>query len=84
MILLTMLAATAHADFRFVHTSDQHVSGSTGYAETDANLFREITQLSPRAAVVAGPGNVTANHPHLARPEPIKWLDVDSTASIVH
>lgn len=58
MLAIAVAPSVVLGDFRFVHTSDQHVSGKQGNAETDERLFKEIAGLSPRPAFVAGTGDL--------------------------
>jgi outer membrane protein assembly factor BamB len=56
-LLVFVAASTAAADFRFIHVSDIHV-GAGKNAETDANMFREISALDPKPAFIAGTGDL--------------------------
>jgi len=63
ILALLILAASAFADFSFVHVSDIHVGAgkNPSNGETDARLFKEISALDPKPAMVVGTGDVCEN-----------------------
>jgi len=59
--LLLMSAASARADFSFVHITDTHVTATEApesNAAKDAALYREISGLTPKPAFVVNTGDV--------------------------
>ncbi len=59
-LILLLCSPVALAQFTFVHISDTHV-GAGHNADVDDAMFKEIAQLSPKAAFVINTGDVCEN-----------------------